>query len=388
MLSSGFMPAHTDLLVIGAGPAGAAAGIAAARAGARVCVVDRAVFPRPKPCGDALSNVAAAVIGELGAGERLERAPRAVVRGAVALFPDGSRLERSYGAEPGYIVPRTTLDDLLRRELERAGAEMVEGVKVRRLIREAGRFRGAEGDRFVRRARVVIAADGSGSLAWHALGLAPPRQTHQGLAVTAYASGVRHDVDAEWSAHYFERFLPTGYGWVFPPVGGLSNVGVYLRSDRYHARSASLRELFQRFVDAHPARFSAMKLEGPLRTWALPLAGMRPPPAAPGLLTAGDAARLIDPLSGEGIWHALASGRIAGELAAASLGTSDGAALARRHRLRVAREVGWPTALRVGITRAVEVVVTRDLYRSAAVRGLFGWGYRGSAFELSKRTAS
>lgn len=379
------MPDATDVIIIGAGPAGAAAGIVAARGGARVTVVDRARFPRSKICGDAVSNVAAELIAELGAGARFERAPRAIVRGAVAIFPDGSRVRRSYGDRPGYIMTRTALDDLLRRELESAGAEVVEGVQVRRLTQEGGRFTGVEGDGFARRARGIIAADGSGSVAWHALGSAPPRQNHLGLALTAYVTGLPEGADPGFSEHYFERYLPTGYGWVFPAVDGVANVGVYLRADRYHAGHANLKALFDRFVAAHPQRFEGMRVEGRLRTWALPLAGARPPPCAPGLVTVGDAGRLIDPLTGEGIWHALASGRIAGQIVTEALAKDglDGAAV-RRYRRRTAREVAWPTALRVGITRGVESIVSHGLYRSRAVRAFLGWGYGANAFEVSK----
>ena len=79
----------SDVLVIGAGPAGSAAATVAARAGARVCLVDRAAFPRPKTCGDAISNSAFQIAEEL-AGERALSVPRAVVRGAVAVFPEGA----------------------------------------------------------------------------------------------------------------------------------------------------------------------------------------------------------------------------------------------------------------------------------------------------------
>src|SRR5262245_23771203 len=129
------MQSRSDVLVIGAGPAGSAAGIAAARAGARVTVVDRTRFPRPKTCGDAISNSAARLVESLGAGEALERAPHAVVRGALAIFPDGSVVRRSYGAEPGLIVERYEFDRLLRDQLDGERVEVVEGVPVRSLIK-------------------------------------------------------------------------------------------------------------------------------------------------------------------------------------------------------------------------------------------------------------
>ena len=103
-----------DVLIVGAGPAGAAAGVVLARAGLRVLAVDRATFPRPKTCGDALSNAALALIAELGAGPELGAAPHAVVHAGAAILPDGARIRRSYGAHPGRIVGRLDLDDLLR----------------------------------------------------------------------------------------------------------------------------------------------------------------------------------------------------------------------------------------------------------------------------------
>src|SRR3970040_2450024 len=93
--------ARDDVLVIGAGPAGCAAAIEALRSGARVTLLDRARFPRQKPCGDALSNRAVRIVGELGA--ELGQVPSAVVRRSAAIFPDASRVERGYAEQPGAI---------------------------------------------------------------------------------------------------------------------------------------------------------------------------------------------------------------------------------------------------------------------------------------------
>src|SRR5258706_9388824 len=118
---------QTDVLVVGAGPAGSAAASEAARAGASVCLVDRATFPRPKTCGDAISNHAFAIARELAGSGEADSIPRAVVAGSAAVFPDGTRVRRSYGSSPGDIVERRGLSDLLRPAPPPAGARVAPG---------------------------------------------------------------------------------------------------------------------------------------------------------------------------------------------------------------------------------------------------------------------
>jgi len=306
-----------------------------------------------------------------------------VVRGAVAIFPDGSRVERSYGAQPGRIVERFEFDRVLRNQLEREGAEVREGVQVRRLLEEHGRIVGAEADGASFRADAVIAADGPGSVAWTALGEAAPRRAGLGLAITAYCRSV--EPEGSYSEHYFEKQLPCGYAWVFPSVLGRANVGVYQRADLYQRARVPLRRLLEEFIARHPERFLRAERDGRVRTWQLPLATPKLPYAAAGVLSCGDAGCLIDPLTGEGIWHALHSGRLAGKSAVEALETRGfDAAAARRYRVRAAREVGWPSALRIGIQESMKLVVGLGLYRSRVVRSLLEWGYGKSALEISK----
>jgi geranylgeranyl reductase family protein len=374
----------SDVLVVGAGPAGAAAAATAARAGARVCVVDRAVFPRPKTCGDVISNSALGIAEEL-AGDAAAQVPRAIVRGAAAIFPDGSRVRRSYGQLPGAIVERTDFDDLIRRAAERAGARVVEGTTIRHLLQEGGRFVGAEGPGFRWRADLVIVADGTASLAWDALGLAPPGPTALGISATAYYTGLADAVDPDYSEHYFEKSLPTGYAWIFPAVRGRANIGVYMRVDRYRRGKVRILDLLNDFIALHRVRFQKAERSGSVRTSSLPLATFAPPACGPGLLVCGDAARLIDPLTGEGIWHALHSGRLAGRLGVEALGAGDAdGTLSDRYRTAVRREISWPTALRRGLESMTTLVVERDLYRSEVVRRCLEWGYNRKSLEVSK----
>ena len=375
-----------DVVIIGAGPAGCAAGTVVARAGARVIVIDRARFPRPKTCGDAISNRAAELFAEFTGARDVESAlaavPHARVDTGVALLPEAGAIVRSFGARPGYIVPRLALDDALRGGLERAGAELREGVRATGLRRIGARVTGVElaGGECLH-ADVVIAADGPGSLAQSALGQPYRRGRHLAVALTAYMTGVEPGAWPDAAEHFFEHDLRAGYGWIFPAVDGVANVGVYQRADRFHAHGRSLVALFEAFKATHRDRFAHAQLVGRTRSWALPLAVPPAPRTVPGLLVAGDAGYNVDPLAGEGIWQALHTGMLAGE---AALHGGTAAALAQMKRRRFA-DIAVPSAMRLGVQDAMDVLIGSGIYRSRLVRGLLQRGYASERLEASKR---
>lgn len=378
-----------EVLIIGAGPAGCAAGITLARAGVDVCVLDRASFPRPKICGDALSNRAVALARSLGAGQRLDHDAHALVRRAAAVFPGDIRVVRDY-PEPGWIVPRLTLDDALRDALERSGARLQQRVQVRALELGGGNRverivgAGVDGENFVWRAPIVIAADGPSSVAWTALARSKPRGRALAMATTAYYENVAFPSGPEVADHYFEHDLPLGYGWVFPAVAGLCNVGVYQREDAHRRSGHRLPAVLDAFVARHPERFAAARRVGDMRSWPLPVGDVGPI-ASRGILLVGDAGGFIDPLSGEGIWQALFTGQEAGRIASEAVaagGLND--SLARRYEQTCAKAIVRTNRARARVQDAMDVFVERGLYRSRVLRGILQWGYAHGAWEQAK----
>jgi geranylgeranyl reductase family protein len=377
-------PRRTDVLVIGAGPAGSAAAIVAARAGLQVLVVDRARFPRDKTCGDAVSNHGMALLDELGAGAAVRAGPHAEVRSGVAVFPDGHDVARRY-AEPGYIVTRLCLDDCLRAAAERAGAELVQGVRIERVLREGSAIVGAEGKALRVRAQVVIAADGYGSVGWPALGIETPRGRHLGVSSTLYARGVAHVLGADAAEHLFEHDLPCGYAWLFPDVDGVANLGVYLRQDTYARQGIALSTLLERFIARHPERFEGMERVGRVRTWSLPLAPAPWPVSARGLLLVGDAGNFIDPMSGEGIWQGLFTGMAAGR-SAVEIVRDRGADEASRARFEAACQsaIRSPSRGKAVAQELLRWVIDGRLYRLPPVRAALRLAYARRSFEMTK----
>jgi geranylgeranyl reductase family protein len=375
---------QSDVLIVGAGPTGCAAGILLARAGVNVCVVDRAHFPRDKTCGDAVSNDGLGIIDELGARDAIENGPHAIVRRAAAIFPDGTRISRDYD-RPGYIIPRLHLDDCLRRTLETSGARLIQDCRVSSLIREGKRVVGAQGPSMQWRAKLVIAADGYGSVGLEALHQPSPKGEYLAVSSTAYYRNVSFPEGDNTADHFFDRELPYGYGWIFPAVGGVSNIGVYLRSDAYAKTGKKLKDLLGDFLERHAARFEGAEAVGRARTWSLPIAPRPIPLSAPGMLVAGDAAGFIDPLSGEGIWQGLHTGVLAGKVAIDAIRAGDfDSSLQARYQQSCRKDIARPSRGKAIVQRAMAVIVERQLYRSRVVRSALTWGYTHNALEMTK----
>ena len=370
--------------MVGAGPAGCAAGIVLARAGIDVCVIDRARFPRSKVCGDAVSNEGMALIRALGGLAAVEASPHALVHRAAAVFPDRTRIERDY-EPPGYIVPRAHLDDCLRRALESTPARLIQGCNVSELVCQGEQVAGARGPELRWFAPLVIAADGYGSVGLPALGARAPRGRYLGISATAYFRGVGFPDGASVADHYFEAELPYGYGWIFPAVEGVSNLGVYLRADGYASSGRPLAELLRAFIARRADRVAGAAQVGKSRVWLLPLAPRPIGLSAPGLLLAGDAGGSIDPFTGEGIWQALHTGMLAGEIAAAAIRAGElTAPLRARYARACERSIGRSSRAKGWVQHAMTWLVDHELYRLSAVRAALRFGYRHRALEMTK----
>jgi geranylgeranyl reductase family protein len=298
---------RVDVLVVGAGPAGSATAIHLARGGARVLLTDRLRFPRDKPCGGGIT------------GRALRHAPcsiEPVVEDVVRTFElrlaYGRRFERRSDEPLVLMTQRRRLDAHLAEQAAAAGARFADGTRVEDVAADNGHVTARVGATRVR-ASVVVGADGANGVVARAAGLGA--DILRGVALEGNVEWRRLDERRYRGRALFDvGVVPGGYGWIFPKrehanvgVGGWGTEGPRLRG--------------------HLARLAA--------SYGLPLTslsdvkGHRLPTRRPGgrvsagrILLVGDAAGLVDPLSGDGIYEAFVSARLAADAILAGEPTS------------------------------------------------------------------
>lgn len=290
------MTATADLVIVGAGPAGSACALRALQVdpGLHVVLVDRADFPRDKVCGDGVGPDGLDVLDDLDVAHVTDGHPDV---GSVALTAPNGRTATGAIPRPGRVVPRTVLDARLHAAAVARGAEP-RRMRVTQLDQD-GDGVVLNGDL---RGRWVVGADGANSVVRRLIGARSRDPRHTGLAIRGYADAGVTDLTFR-----FEATRWPSYGWAFPVDGdGLCNVGWGPFDQRLvTSRDDLVAGLARTFPDVEVDPDT-------LGTHPLPLSTRRPRLTTGRVLLAGDAAHLVHPLTGEGIFYALCSGVLAG----------------------------------------------------------------------------
>lgn len=343
-----------EVIVVGAGPAGSVAATVLAQAGRDVLLLDRTRFPRDKACGDMIPWGAVQLMFDLGMGEAVRAADFYPIKAARIVSPSGVVFETSladHGGPDTCIVPREVFDTLLWEHAGKNGAHF-EIVQVEEPILQDGRVVGVRGrtpeSRYAGgesarggalreiRAQLVIAADGATSVIARALRGTRSPDLHRAVALRAYVDDL--DLTDHMSESYFTRDLIPGYGWVFPAGERCANVGVGLRLDLFRRKGRTLKEMLDDFlhlpmIAARRGRDSRVEK---VLVWQLNFGSDVFPRAYDGALLIGDAGGFTDPLTGGGIYGAMVTGKLAGEVALQALAEGD-----PRRQALAPFEAGW-----------------------------------------------
>ena len=337
---------HTyDVVIIGAGPGGSAAGHYLAKAGLRVLMFDKFDFPRDKTCGDGLTPLAVDVLDNMGVLETLP-SDSYRVRGLEIFAPRGHSTNIHLPEQrdrPSYamIIPRLILDEAICHRAIASGADFQGRVTVTDIepcddgVIVKGR---GQGQTTAVKARIAVVATGANVKLLLTTGILPETPTMM-LAARTYYENVS-GLNGQIQFHFDGVPLP-GYGWVFPLSETSANVGAgFFRSGRATGKlPATPKAAFEQFVQSPTlqAQLANAEQTAPIKGYPLRIDFATAPTYGQRTILVGEAAGLVNPLTGEGIDYALESGRIAARHIAAMFDSGDFSA---------AQFVAYDTALR------------------------------------------
>ena len=342
------MSERYDLVVVGAGPGGSSAAYYASKAGLKTLLLDRQEFPRDKPCGDGLMPHAANEVAMMGLADWLDEPHHGRFSG-ISIFTKTAEIRQ--GVPPtlhgphGYVIRREETDAKLLERAKAAGAEFMPRTRATELLRSStGAVTGLaaeNGGPFEVSAPLVVVADGIG-------GFESKMKAHQNaVARRQYFRGV--DGPDKEDIHVFMtedmNSQGAGYGWVFYLGDGRANVGAGVSTRSLAKTGRNLRDFFDRFL-GEPRMADWLRNaepEGPAKSWSLKMGMWGAKLYGQGVMTVGDAASLIHPISGEGVGYAIESGRLAAAWSHEAHGRKDYSATilsgyARQLRRQRARE--------------------------------------------------
>ena len=317
-----------DAVVVGGGPAGSATALQLAARGWDVLLLDRARFPRDKPCGEFLTPAARTYLEALGVWRELRDQGLSDVPSMRIVAPSGRAAEYRTGSDDpaGYSIRRTKLDAILLNAARSAGVEIREGVSVRGLVLEekrvvgvAATMRGSSECESVR-ARLVVGADGTHSVVARTLGIVRPIPRMQRIAIVSHWNNLRGSPNIEMRS---AKGLVCGVGSL---AGESANVTVVARTSEAAQIAGRPVEFLQ---GAIAGRFPdlAERLESATREPAVRTVGcfahVTKRASVAGAMLVGDAATFVDPFTGEGVYFGLSGARMAAEVADECLRAGD-----------------------------------------------------------------
>ncbi|MBP6731600.1 MAG: FAD-dependent monooxygenase, partial [Chitinophagales bacterium] len=256
------LPITTDVLIIGAGPAGASAALFLAKKGINSVILEKEKFPRDKICGDALSGKTVEVLNKLDKNLVAELSANKKFLGSwgvTFVAPNGQALRVPFQTKkekknaPGFISKRIDFDNWLAEKAKATtGIKLYEESEVRRYKREEGYILAEAKNGKVFKSKLVIACDGAYSSFAKSIGGLITEPPHNCFGLRAYYKNVKGlDTENFIELHFLKEFLP-GYFWIFPLPDGGANVGVGMRADKMTAKKINLKKSFESILSNNP----------------------------------------------------------------------------------------------------------------------------------------
>ena len=322
----------TKITILGAGPAGTCAALKLNQLGIDVVLIDKAQFPRDKICGDGISHRVVDIMKRWLYPEIYERfcAEKNIQIDSWGLRVEGTRdnsfdigykavYDIEHDTPPGFVCKRVWFDNFLVNEVRQAPhVQFFENTEITEFEKRGDVwFLSNKSGDFQMETSVLIVADGAQSRFARKIGGISIDPKHYMASVKAYYKNVSGFSREHLLEFYFlDNFLP-GYFWIFPLPNGEANVGIAVVSETVQKRKLNLHKCLQEVLNSPKfhERFKPAELVGDVQGFGLPLASKKRQLSGDAFMLVGDAASLIDPLTGEGIANAMLSGIVAAEQA-------------------------------------------------------------------------
>ncbi|MFM2190381.1 MAG: hypothetical protein RL491_767 [Bacteroidota bacterium] len=304
-------------------------------------LIDKAVFPRDKICGDALSGKVFTVLKKLDPNIRFKMSALESdflpCEGIVFVAPNGKSLDVPFKSKTanvidgpaGFVSPRMKFDHYLHNYINHDFADYRQATELMEIERSSGGLTltlNSKGKLYQVNTSLLISADGERSLAAKSLGGIKKEADHFSAGIRVYYEGVSDMHPKNYiELHFIKEFLP-GYLWIFPLPNGKANIGAGVLSKHAGKQKLNLRQMLMDCINTHPSikdRFRNAKPMEKVQGWGLPLGSKKRKLSGDNFILTGDAASLIDPFTGEGISNAMFSGMMAAETAVAAMQKND-----------------------------------------------------------------
>ena len=328
----------TDVCIVGAGPAGVIAALFLAKEGVHCTLIDKAKFPRDKICGDGISGWVLSVLYKLDVNLLLRLNKQAFVLhsyGMRIVAPNHKILDMPFyddgsmpkGVPPGYICKRIDLDNFLIEEArQKPEIELLENTEVTTYNKKSDGIELTTKDGASFHSKIVIFANGANSSFMKDPGGIVKNKKTTMTGIKTYYKGITGFHNENYvELHFLKDFIP-GYFWIFPLANGQANVGVGMDQHTIGKRKINLKKKMLEAIETVPylqERFKNAEQVSPVQAYGLPLWDKKRNISGDHFMLTGDAANLIDPVTGEGIGHAALSGMFAAFQAVRSLKKND-----------------------------------------------------------------